>query len=79
MAKAAVVKLQESMQVALGREAYRPRKKPANPFEPVKLIATPRPKTLSLEARMKDPIFQVDVQTGEVLVDRIREYWAREE
>ncbi len=42
------------------------------------LAATPRPKTLSLEARMKDPIMQVNVFTGEVLVDRIREYWARE-
>lgn len=79
MAQTAKANIQESLQAALGRKTCKARKKPQNPFEPIPLMATPRPKALSLAKRMADPIMRVDVLTGEVLVNRIREYWAKEE
>lgn len=79
MAQTAKANIQESLQAALGRKTRKSRKKPQNPFEPVPLMATPRPKALSLAKRMENHIVQVDVQTGEVLIDGIREHWAKEE
>ncbi|TYO95142.1 hypothetical protein [Desulfallas thermosapovorans] len=80
MAQAAKkAKVQESILAVLGRKPHKSRKKPQNPFEPAPLTAPPRPKPLSLAKRMENPIVRVDVQTGEVLVSRIREHWAKEE
>lgn len=41
-------------------------------------FASPRPKPLSLAERFKHPIVRVNIQTGQVEINELREYWSEE-
>lgn len=67
------------------RKRHYPEKKdngPSRSADPLKdaifPFAPPRPKPQSLAGRFRHPIVKVKIQTGQVEINELREYWSEE-